>query len=198
MTILFVIPLIRVGRGVNTHWKRSKLYDLTKRSLIASTVCLVASFANALGAVIMKGQQRGYLCMMCCTIDVTINVLTIHWVTTPSKVKHQPQCAGGVSQISTSTYNNSNNNSNNKATTSGSNGNDITSYSNSNLAPSPMSRRDSILGALPPSPSVSISIHHQEYQDQEHPPASLYSPGSSISIQDSQCSTKSLTKSPII
>lgn len=195
MTILFVIPLIRVGRGVNTHWKRSKLYDLTKRSLIASTVCLVASFANALGAVIMKGQQRGYLCMMCCTIDVTINVLTIHWVTTPSKVKHQPQCAGGVSQLSISTYNN---NSNNKATTSDSNRGNSTNHNNSNLAPSPMSYHDSIISALPPSPSISISIHHQEYQDQEHPQGSLFSHDSSISIQDSQCSTKSLTKSPVV
>ncbi|KAI8340608.1 hypothetical protein BC941DRAFT_417686 [Chlamydoabsidia padenii] len=192
MTILFVIPLIRVGRGVNKHWKRSKLYDLTKRSLIASTVCLVASFANALSATIMNGQQRGFLCMMCCAIDVTINVFTIHWVTTPSKVQHQPYCTGGISQPSVSTSGNNNNGLDTKDFT---NKNTLTT-TNPN---SSSITRDSILGSLPTSPSVSISIYHQEQQQKSQISASLYSHGnrSSISIQDSQCSTKSLTKSPI-
>ncbi|ORX44097.1 hypothetical protein DM01DRAFT_1411408 [Hesseltinella vesiculosa] len=91
MTILFVMPLIRVGKNTNRHWQGSRLHDLTRRSLIASVVCLVASFANALSATIMDGKERGFICLMCCTIDVAINVLTIHWVTTPTKVPINPR-----------------------------------------------------------------------------------------------------------
>lgn len=28
----------------------------------------------------MNGRERGVLCLTCCTVDVTINVITIHWV----------------------------------------------------------------------------------------------------------------------
>ncbi|CAO3587628.1 unnamed protein product [Absidia cylindrospora] len=192
MTVLFVIPLIRVGRGVNAHdWKSSRLYDLTKRSLIASSVCLVASFANALGATIMHGKQRGYLCMMCCTIDVTINVLTIHWVTTPSKVKHRGQCTGAISRLSSSSL-------------------DAHIDNKKHLPPtmvassSSQSNPDSVVAA--PS-SIPVSNHHQQQQqhyDQNRPSSSsslYYHHGnrSSISIsKDSQCSTKSLTNSPVV
>ncbi|SAL98494.1 hypothetical protein [Absidia glauca] len=179
MTILFVIPLIRVGRGVdNFDWKSSRLYDLTKRSLIASTVCLVASFANALSATILEGKQRGYLCMMCCTIDVTINVLTIHWVTNPPKSQHQTQ--GNVGDIA---------------------GEPVASRNR------PLSS-DSIIKI---SGSTTLNASHDYttfgsatlYDHKEFPSSvipDMYSQDnrSSLSIQDSQCSTKSLTKAPII
>ncbi|KAI8099795.1 uncharacterized protein BX664DRAFT_322130 [Halteromyces radiatus] len=178
MTILFVIPLIRVGRGVNSfEWKSSRLFEITKRSLIASTVCLVASFANALSATIMYGRQRSWLCLMCCTIDVTINVLTIHWVTTPTKTHRQHSISGPISFTSAD------------LTTTGG--------ESSNMA------NDSKRVSVPSSSPTLSAFRHQEQQEQEqqdHSSPYSFSHGnrSSISLQDSQCSTKSLTKSPII
>lgn len=76
-TILFVLPLIRIGRSVQTDWKSSRLHEVALRTLAASTVCLFVSFANILALVIMNGRERGVLCLTCCTVDVTINVITI-------------------------------------------------------------------------------------------------------------------------
>ncbi|KAI9244009.1 hypothetical protein BDA99DRAFT_529537 [Phascolomyces articulosus] len=81
-TILFVRPLMKIGRSVEMDWKSSRLHEVALRTLAASTVCLLVSFANILTLVILNGRERGVLCLTCCTVDVTINVITIHWVTT--------------------------------------------------------------------------------------------------------------------
>ncbi|CAO3576588.1 unnamed protein product [Absidia cylindrospora] len=172
MTILFVIPLIRVGQGVNTFdWKSSRLYHLTKRSLIASTVCLVASFANALSATILEGKQRGFLCMMCCTIDVTINLLTIHWVTNPSTKQERSHSKAGLSRLSSTSESHTTNMS---TTLDSSHGSQSEAYHQYN--------------------------QYKQQQQQQQQPSYPYSHGnwSASSIQDSQCSTKSLTNTPII
>lgn len=75
-----MLPLIRIGRSVQTDWKSSRLHEVALRTLAASTVCLFVSFANILALVILNGRERGVLCLTCCTVDVTINVITIHWV----------------------------------------------------------------------------------------------------------------------
>ena len=81
LTYLFIKPLTNVKcTSVRTNWKATRLYKLTKRTLIASLVCLLVSLANVLSVVITRGHLRGLICMTCCTLDVTINVATIHWV----------------------------------------------------------------------------------------------------------------------
>ncbi|KAI9491874.1 hypothetical protein BDB00DRAFT_468471 [Zychaea mexicana] len=84
LTYLFVIPLINVSRSTTCRstWKETRLYKLTKRTLIASLVCLLVSLANVLSVVITRGHMRGLVCLTCCTLDVTINVVTIHWTHT--------------------------------------------------------------------------------------------------------------------
>ncbi|KAI9270752.1 hypothetical protein BDA99DRAFT_534860 [Phascolomyces articulosus] len=81
MTILFVRPLLKAGKSVSTDWKSGRLHEVARRTLVASVVCLLASFANILVLTIMNGRERGVVCLTCCTIDVTVNVITIHWVT---------------------------------------------------------------------------------------------------------------------
>ncbi|KAI9254487.1 hypothetical protein BDA99DRAFT_422609, partial [Phascolomyces articulosus] len=94
LTYLFVRPLMNVGRTTGrTNWKETRLYKLTKRTLIASLVCLLVSLANVLSVVITRGHLRGLICLTCCTLDVTINVVTIHWVTT-SKTKMSARHTG--------------------------------------------------------------------------------------------------------
>ncbi|CAO3611602.1 unnamed protein product [Cunninghamella echinulata] len=87
LTWLFMRPLMNVGRNSRTDWKRSKLYKLARRTLVASVVCLSISFFNVLVVVTSKGHLRGLICLTACTLDVTINVITVHWVTSNGKSK---------------------------------------------------------------------------------------------------------------
>jgi hypothetical protein len=81
MTIRFVKPLMNdLGRGVRIDWKSSRLQDVAKRTLVASVVAFMVSFANILALILLNGRERGVVCLTCCTVDVTINVITIHWV----------------------------------------------------------------------------------------------------------------------
>lgn len=82
LTWLFIKPLTTVGRNTKTDWKTSRLYRLARRTLVASVVCLSVSFINVLFVVLSHGHQRGLVCLTMCTVDVTVNVVTVHWVTT--------------------------------------------------------------------------------------------------------------------
>lgn len=62
--------------------RNSRLNEVAFRTLVASIVCLVVSFANIFSLQMLHGRERGLVCLTCCTVDVTINVITIHWVTT--------------------------------------------------------------------------------------------------------------------
>ncbi|KAI8377982.1 uncharacterized protein BYT42DRAFT_497206 [Radiomyces spectabilis] len=81
LTWLFMKPLMAVGRNSRTNWKQSNLFRLARRTLVASLVSLLVSFLNVLLVVISQGHERGLVCLTMCTVDVTINVITVHWVT---------------------------------------------------------------------------------------------------------------------
>ncbi|KAI8079156.1 hypothetical protein BDF21DRAFT_419557 [Thamnidium elegans] len=88
MTIFFIRPLLKLGSGAKKiDWKASRLNEVALRTLVASVVCLIASFANVFSLVMFDGRERGLVCLTCCTVDVTINVTTIHWVTSHSPNK---------------------------------------------------------------------------------------------------------------
>ncbi|KAI8970333.1 hypothetical protein BDF20DRAFT_916150 [Mycotypha africana] len=81
LTWLFVRPLTTVGRNARSDWKVSRVYKLARRTLVASIVCLSVSFVNVLSVYLSHGHQRGLICLTMCTVDVTVNVITVHWVT---------------------------------------------------------------------------------------------------------------------
>ncbi|KAJ8654373.1 hypothetical protein O0I10_009941 [Lichtheimia ornata] len=86
LTFLFVKPLITSGighHGGHHNWRSTRLYKLTRRTVVASVVCLFVSLANILTLAIAQGHERGLMCLSMCTADVTINVITVHWVTSP-------------------------------------------------------------------------------------------------------------------
>lgn len=88
MTIFFVQPLLRLGqRGTSLDRKQSRLHEVALRTLVASIVCLIVSFANIFSLQMLNGRERGLVCLTCCTVDVTINVITIHWVTSQTTMK---------------------------------------------------------------------------------------------------------------
>ncbi|KAF7729621.1 hypothetical protein EC973_003994 [Apophysomyces ossiformis] len=82
LTWLFMRPLMNVGRYTRGDWKRSRLYRLARRTFVASVVCLLISFVNVFVVVYTHGHERGLVCLTMCTVDVTVNVVTVHWVTT--------------------------------------------------------------------------------------------------------------------
>ncbi|SAM04378.1 hypothetical protein [Absidia glauca] len=81
MTVCFVLPLMKIGSDTNVDWKQSRLHEVAKKTLVASVVCLVVSFANITALAIQNGVERGVVCLTCCLVDVVINVITVHWVT---------------------------------------------------------------------------------------------------------------------
>ncbi|CAO3598520.1 unnamed protein product [Absidia cylindrospora] len=81
MTILFVLPLMKIGNDTNMDWKQSRLHEVASKTMIASVVCLFASFANVAALAILNGTERGVVCLTCCFVDVMVNVVTVHWVT---------------------------------------------------------------------------------------------------------------------
>lgn len=44
-------------------------------------MALLLSSANIFTLVYFEGNERGLVCLSCCTADVTLNAITIHWVT---------------------------------------------------------------------------------------------------------------------
>lgn len=80
MTFLFVKPLIETGKNVRAESRVSRLHEVARRTLVASVVTLLVSFANILALILLDGRERGVVCLTCCNVDVTINVITIHWV----------------------------------------------------------------------------------------------------------------------
>lgn len=69
-------PLMNVGLNHSRmDWKKSRLYRLARRTLVASIVCLLVSFINVLVVVITQGHERGLVCLTMCTVDVTVSIL---------------------------------------------------------------------------------------------------------------------------
>lgn len=73
---------MKIDKDTNVDQKTSRLREVAKRTMVASVVCLIASFANVCALTILDGQERGVICLTCCFVDVMVNVITIHWVTT--------------------------------------------------------------------------------------------------------------------
>ncbi|KAF9167983.1 hypothetical protein BGX21_000399 [Mortierella sp. AD011] len=80
LTILFIRPLMSPTSQLQGPSK-GKLRDVARRTLVGSLTALVLSTANVFTLVLFKGQERGLICLASCTVDVTLNAITVHWVT---------------------------------------------------------------------------------------------------------------------
>lgn len=71
-------PLMNMGLNSRRgEWKKTRLYKLATRTLVASIVSLLISFVNVLVVVITHGHERGLTCLTMCTVDVTVNTTPI-------------------------------------------------------------------------------------------------------------------------
>ncbi|KAG0005328.1 hypothetical protein BGZ80_011330 [Entomortierella chlamydospora] len=80
LTILFIRPLMSPTSQLQGPSK-GKLRDVARRTLMGSLIALVLSTANVFTLVLFRGQERGLICLASCTVDVTLNAITVHWVT---------------------------------------------------------------------------------------------------------------------
>ncbi|KAF9433276.1 hypothetical protein BGZ76_009666 [Entomortierella beljakovae] len=60
---------------------KSKLRNVARRTFVGSVWALLLSTANISILVYFQGNERGVLCLTGCTLDVTLNAVAIHWVT---------------------------------------------------------------------------------------------------------------------
>ncbi|KAG9066954.1 hypothetical protein KI688_012866 [Linnemannia hyalina] len=80
LTGLFIQPLIS-SKSMLQGPSKGRLREVARRTLIGALMALVLSSANIFTLVYFEGNERGLVCLSCCTADVTLNAITIHWVT---------------------------------------------------------------------------------------------------------------------
>ncbi|KAF8933899.1 hypothetical protein BGZ47_010598 [Haplosporangium gracile] len=80
LTGLFVRALLSSTSMLQGPTK-SRLRDVARRTFIGSVFALLLSSANVASLVYFAGNQRGLYCLASCTLDVTLNAIVIHWVT---------------------------------------------------------------------------------------------------------------------
>ncbi|KAF9297917.1 hypothetical protein BGZ91_010099, partial [Linnemannia elongata] len=64
---------------------KGKLRQVARRTLIGSIVALILSSANVFTLVYFKGYEDSVLCLLSCTLDVTLNACAVHWVTSRAR-----------------------------------------------------------------------------------------------------------------
>jgi uncharacterized membrane protein YgcG len=101
LTGLFIRPLVSSHSMLQGPTK-GRLRDVARRTLVGALVALLLSSANIFTLVYFEGNERGLVCLSCCTADVTLNAITIHWVTSSGASKlektgyvHRGYRAGG-------------------------------------------------------------------------------------------------------
>ncbi|KAF8940415.1 hypothetical protein BGZ58_006559 [Dissophora ornata] len=107
LTLLFIRPLMS-SKSLLQGPSKGKLRDVARRTLVGAVMALFLSSTNIFTLVYFQGNERGLICLSSCTADVTLNAITIHWVTsratsksdiaTPGSARGQKQVVGtGVS-----------------------------------------------------------------------------------------------------
>ncbi|KAF9576058.1 hypothetical protein BGW38_008171 [Lunasporangiospora selenospora] len=80
LTALFIRPLMSSTSRLQGPSK-GRLRDVARRTLLGCIIALILSSANVFTLVYFDGHERGLICLASCTADVTLNAITIHWVT---------------------------------------------------------------------------------------------------------------------
>ncbi|KAG0085511.1 hypothetical protein BGZ93_000630 [Podila epicladia] len=87
LTVLFIRPLMSTT-SVLQGPSKGKLRQVARRTLIGSIIALVLSSGNVFTLVYYRGYEDSVLCLLSCTLDVTLNAVTVHWVTSRARGSH--------------------------------------------------------------------------------------------------------------
>ncbi|KAF9174783.1 hypothetical protein BGX21_009218 [Mortierella sp. AD011] len=80
LTFLFMKSLLS-STSLLQGPSKGKLRSVARRTLIGALVSLLLSSANIFSLVYNHDGERGLICLISCTVDVTLNAISIHWVT---------------------------------------------------------------------------------------------------------------------
>jgi hypothetical protein len=69
---------------------KGKLRQVARRTLIGSIIALILSSGNVFTLVYYRGYEDSILCLLSCTLDVTLNAVTVHWVTSRARCSSAP------------------------------------------------------------------------------------------------------------
>ncbi|KAH6679673.1 hypothetical protein B0J14DRAFT_650057 [Halenospora varia] len=78
LTSLFLIPI----RGLYSYKnnRSSQIRTVAMRTFIGSLATLVSSVVNLTVVMLLNGEP-GWICLMCCNVDILFSVLVLHWIT---------------------------------------------------------------------------------------------------------------------
>ncbi|KII93238.1 hypothetical protein PLICRDRAFT_384197 [Plicaturopsis crispa FD-325 SS-3] len=91
MTSLFVWPLF------NTTSFSPILRGISMRTLVAAAVALGSSSANLLVLVMMHSEERGWMCIGTCGLDVICNLIAVFWASSSSNCRNLSNSIGYAS-----------------------------------------------------------------------------------------------------
>ncbi|KAG9242111.1 hypothetical protein BJ878DRAFT_517192 [Calycina marina] len=97
LTSLFIIPL-RNLYSYKTN-PSSQLRTIVLRTFVGSCATLVSSVVN-LTVMMVLGGEPGWICLLCCNLDIFFSVLVLHWLTSKDKVSLDSSNAACVRQPS--------------------------------------------------------------------------------------------------
>lgn len=78
LTSLFLFPLRSLYSYKNN--RNSQARSLALRTFIGSVCTLVSSVVNLTVVMVLEGEP-GWICLMCCNVDILFSVLVLHWIT---------------------------------------------------------------------------------------------------------------------
>ncbi|KAI8596659.1 hypothetical protein EDD21DRAFT_396690 [Dissophora ornata] len=87
LTVLFIRPLMSTT-SVLQGPSKGKLRQVASRTFTGSVVALILSSGNVFTLVYYRGYEDSVLCLLSCTLDVTLNACTVHWVTSRARRTH--------------------------------------------------------------------------------------------------------------
>ena len=90
LTFLFIKPLMSAN-SVLQGPSKGRLRQVARRTLIGSIVALILSSLNVFTLVYYRGYEDSILCLLSCTLDVTLNAVTVHWVTSRTRGSPPPE-----------------------------------------------------------------------------------------------------------
>ncbi|KAG9228549.1 hypothetical protein BJ875DRAFT_389149 [Amylocarpus encephaloides] len=78
LTMLFLVPLRGLYSYKNTQ--KSQTRSVALRTFLGSCCTLISSVVNLTVIMVLNGEP-GWICLMCCNVDILFSVLVLHWVT---------------------------------------------------------------------------------------------------------------------
>lgn len=94
LTTLFIRPLLS-SKSTISGPSKSRLRDVARKTMVGALVALLLSSCNIFTLAYFQGKERGLMCLSSCTADVTLNAITIHWVTSRASLKTETVVLGG-------------------------------------------------------------------------------------------------------